>query len=425
MAKSVIMPKLGLTMEEGVINRWLVKEGDQVEKGDVLFEVETDKVNMEVESPASGVLLKIIHREGETIPITQTVAYIGKKGEALPERVSDGGISPPEPGKAVEQISKTAASGADRALSLTGEVTTATSGSSRMKVSPLARKLAQQYEIDLSKISGTGPGGRIVKDDVERAQEARREVPGLTVPSRVEGVQPETVVARNQEAVPLSRMRRTIANRMLESTQNKPHFFVRQEIYAEELVHLRDRLLPVIEKHNGQRVSYTDIIIKMAARALLEFPMVNAYFTGDAIQMNSSVHIGLAVALDQGLIVPVIRDADKKGLADITAAVRDLSARARDGKLLPEEISGGTFTVSNLGMYGVDDFSAVINPPESAILACGAIRKKPYFDGATIVPAHLFTLTLSADHRIVDGAVAAHFMQFLKTLLEEPLTLLV
>ncbi|MEN3203770.1 MAG: dihydrolipoamide acetyltransferase family protein [Atribacterota bacterium] len=409
MAKEVIMPKLGLTMEEGVINKWLVKEGDRVEKGDPLFEVATDKVNMEVESPASGVVLKILYPEGATVPITEVVAYIGEVGEEVP--------LPEKKAQAVQAEEKPVP---EKEEAIPKEEVR----EERIKASPLARKLAQEYGIDLATIKGTGPGGRIVKEDVERAwkalEEERRKV---AAPEKVE----EVTVAQEvpERVVPLSRMRRIIAERMTESARTKPHFFIFQEVLAEELVRMRERLLPLVEKQTGLRVSYTDILVKMVAKALERYPLLNASFTDEGIVLHEDINIGVAVALEDGLIVPVVREVQKKSIAQITVELHDLVERAKSNKLTPQDISGGTFTISNLGMFGIDAFTAIINPPESAILACGAIQKRPVFDGKEIVPLSVMKLTLSCDHRIVDGALAAQFMQFLKTLLEEPFALMV
>jgi len=420
MAEKIIMPKLGLTMEEGVINKWLVKEGDQVEKGDALFEVATDKVNMEVESTANGVVLKIMAAEGETIPITQTVAYIGKPGEVIEEKEE----SVPAPQKTEEKPEAVQIEEKKATIDLE------TAGE-RIKASPLARRLASEYGLDLSKIQGTGPGGRIVKEDIEKAYQQKE----IIVPQKEEKPKVEPVVMVKEtlipgeglpkEVIPLTRMRKIIAERMHSSMQNKPHFYLQMEVLADELVKLRGRMLPLIEKTTGLRISYNDILIKIVAQSLEKFPTINAYFLDNGIQMNPAVNIGVAVALEDGLIVPVVKNANLKGLSQIVVETNDLSKRARESKLLPEEITGGTFTISNLGMYGVDSFNAIINAPESAILACGAIKKRPYFDGENIVVASLMNLTLSGDHQIVDGAVAAQFMQYLKNLIEEPLGLIV
>lgn len=420
MVEKIIMPKLGLTMEEGVINKWLVKEGDQVEKGDALFEVATDKVNMEVESTANGVVLKIVAKEGETIPITQTVAYIGKPGEVIEE--NEEAVLTPQKKEEKQESTQIEENKSTLDLEVGGE---------RIKASPLARRLAIEYGLDLSKIQGTGPGGRIVKEDIERAYQQKKAI----TPQKEEKPKTEPVVAAKEtmappeelpkEVIPLTRMRKIIAERMSSSMQNKPHFYLQMEVVADELVKLRGRMLPLIEKTTGLRISYNDILIKIVAQSLEKFPIINAYFLDNGIQMNQAIHIGVAVALDDGLIVPVVKNANLKGLSQIVIETNDLSKRARESKLLPEEITGGTFTISNLGMYGVDAFNAIINAPESAILACGAIKKRPYFNGENIVVASLMNLTLSGDHRIVDGAVAAQFMQYLKNLIEEPLGLIV
>ncbi|HXL01526.1 MAG TPA: dihydrolipoamide acetyltransferase family protein [Candidatus Atribacteria bacterium] len=402
MAKKVIMPKLGLTMEEGVINKWLVKEGDRVSRGDVLFEVATDKVNMEVESPAEGVVLKILYPEGATVPITETVAYIGKEGEAIPEEET-------------EKLEEKIETKEEVKVEEKREEAPLTLETERVRVSPLARRLAEEHGIDLSQIRGSGPGGRIVKEDIEKAIEEKEK----------KLIIEEVKAPREKEHIPLSRMRKIIAQRLTESYQSTPHFFLHQEIYAEELVKMREKILPRVEKETGLRVSYTDILVKMVAKALEKFPLFRAHLVGEEIEISPEVNVGVAVALEEGLVVPVVKRANQKGISQITQEINTLAQKAKSNQLTPEEISGGVFTVSNLGMWGVDSFTAIINPPEAAILACGAIRKKPFFNGEEIVPAYLWELSLSCDHRLIDGALAAQFMQFLKNLLEEPFTLIV
>jgi len=403
MAKKVIMPKLGLTMEEGVINKWLVKEGDRVSRGDVLFEVATDKVNMEVESPAEGVVLKILYPEGATVPITETVAYIGKEGETIPEEEK-------KPEEKVETKEEVRVEQEEKKEEVPPSLEV-----ERIRVSPLARRLAEEHGIDLSRIQGSGPGGRIVKEDVEKAiEEKEKKLVIEKVKTPIE-----------KERVPLSRMRKIIAQRLTESYQSTPHFFLHQEIYAEELVKMREKILPLVEKETGLRVSYTDILVKMVAKALEKFPLFRAHLVGEEIEISPEVNVGVAVALEEGLIVPVVKRANQKGISQITQEINTLAQKAKSNQLTPEEISGGVFTVSNLGMWGVDSFTAIINPPEAAILACGAIRKKPFFNGKELVPAYLWELNLSCDHRLIDGALAAQFMQFLKNLLEEPFTIII
>lgn len=410
MAKKVIMPKLGLTMEEGVINRWMVKEGDRVERGDILFEVATDKVNMEVESPASGVVLKILYPDGTAVPITQTVAYIGEVGEEITEeKEKEPQLMEQEAQAQIEETKPTIQEEKEE----------------RIKASPLARKLASEYGIDLSTIQGSGPSGRIVKEDVERERKRRKEM--VAKAPEKEAPLPPLVeaFAESEKRVPISRMRKIIAQRLTESYQTKPHFFVRQEIVAEELIRVRERLLPLVEKQTGLRVSYTDLLVKLVAKALEKYPLLNAFMVGEEIVFNSSINIGIAVALEEGLVVPVVKNVKEKGLAQITRELHDLAERAKSGKLTPEEVSGGTFTISNLGMFGIDSFTAIINPPESAILACGTIKKKPVVKNDQVVVSSLMELTLSCDHRLIDGALAAQFMQHLKSLLEEPLALII
>lgn len=409
MAKKVIMPKLGLTMEEGVINKWLVKEGDRVEKGDPLFEVATDKVNMEVEAPASGVVLKVLYPEGSTVPITKTVAYIGEEGEEIPSEEETAGevVAKVAEKESKEEIQEEPVSQKESTFTVEAE------GGKRLKVSPLAKRLAMEHGIDLSTIVGTGPGGRIIKRDIEKALAEQK--------AKTREAVSESAASKT---APLTRMRKIIAQRMLQSVQSKPHFFLTREVRADELVALRERLLPLVEKRTGYRVSYTDILVKIVARALEEFPEINAYFLDEEIQFNEQVNIGIAVALDEGLIVPVLRDANRKSIVSIVRERNELVQKAREGKLLPEDLEDGTFTISNLGMFGVDSFTAIINPPQSAILACGAIRRKPYFDGKEIIPAYLWNLTLSCDHRIIDGATAAKFMNTLVSFIEDPLNLI-
>ncbi|MGQ9473075.1 MAG: dihydrolipoamide acetyltransferase family protein [Candidatus Caldatribacteriaceae bacterium] len=406
---------MGLTMEEGVINRWLVKEGDRVERGDIIFEVATDKVNMEVESPASGVVLKILYPDGATVPITQTVAYIGEVGEEIPEEEK-------VESQLVKQGTQVQTEGieSEEVKSIAQE-----EKEERIKASPLARKLASEYGIDLSTIRGSGPSGRIVKEDVERERKRREEVVAKTLEKEAPLPPLREAVIESEKRVPISRMRKIIAQRLTESYQTKPHFFVRQEIVAEELVRVRERLLPLVEKQTGLRVSYTDLLVKLVAKALERYPLLNAFVVGEEIVFNSSINIGVAVALEEGLVVPVVKNVKEKGIAQITKELHDLAERARNGKLSSEDISGGTFTISNLGMFGTDSFTAIINPPESAILACGAIKKKPVVKNDQVVVSSLMELTLSCDHRLVDGALAAQFMQYLKSLLEEPLALII
>jgi pyruvate dehydrogenase E2 component (dihydrolipoamide acetyltransferase) len=412
MAKKVIMPKLGLTMEEGIINRWLVKEGDRVERGDILFEVATDKVNMEVESPASGVVLKILYPDGASVPITQTVAYIGEEGETVVEEQETVAEPVAEARGETPQAEKVAAPAEEK--------------EERIKASPLARRLASEYGIDLVKVQGTGPGGRIVKEDVEREKQRLQEA--VVQAPKVEKVpaapKAETLTALVGQRVPLSRMRKIIAQRLTESFQTKPHFFLRQEVVVEELVRVRERLLPLIEKQTGLRISYTDLLVKLVAKALEKYPLLNAYLVGDEILFNTAINIGVAVALEEGLVVPVIKNVGEKGLAQITQDLHELVEKAKNGKLTPDDISGGTFTISNLGMFGTDSFTAIINPPESAILACGTIKKKPVVRNDEVVVSQIMELTISCDHRLIDGAMAAQFMQYLKSLIEEPLALI-
>jgi len=408
MATQVQMPKLSDTMEEGVILKWRYKEGDKVKQGEILVEIESDKADMELEAYDSGVLRKIFVEAGGKAPIGAPIAIIAEADEDISELLSG---SAPEPKKASPpppSAASVTAAPAPPSISHTPAVATAPSATGRVKASPLARKLAADKGVDLSSISGSGPNGRIVKRDIDSAR------PGGAVS------QVNMAATRETRDVPLSPIRKTIAKRMTESKQQVPHFYVTIEVDMEPAIALREQL----NSQEGVKISFTDLLIKAAAQSLLRNPQVNATYLGDSMRQYGHAHISVAVALDDGLVTPVLRHCEQKSVAQLNAELRDLVERARNRKLKPEEYSGGTFTISNLGMFGVEDFVAIVNPPEGAILAVGSIVEKPVVRKGEIVIGHTMKVTLSSDHRIIDGAVAARFLQDLQHVLEHPALLL-
>ncbi len=446
--KKVEMPKMGDTMEEGKILRWIKKEGDPVKKGEMLAEVETDKVNIEIEAFASGTLRKILVSEGNSAPIGAAIALIGAADEPLSENPGGNGATKTpathEPG---ERSSGNAQSVPAQVLSSTVAAQTTPPAApipgkgGRIFISPIARRMAQEHRLDYATLQGTGPNGRIIKMDVEAALSrlqpvvtAMPEAVGLPgaqpVPPQalpISSIEPIMASIDTGEVVeiPLTAMRRTIARRLSQSMQAAPHFYVTSVIDTDKLAALRQQINAYAATDPSPvKVSFNDLIVKAVARALVRIPQVNVSFAEDRILQKKQVHIGVAVALEQGLIVPVLRNADQRGILDIAREARRLSEAAREGKLRPEDFSGGTFTVSNLGMFDVDSFTAVINPPESAILAVGSITPTPVVVDGQVVVRNRMKVTLSADHRAIDGAMAARFLQEVKRLLEEPFGLI-
>ena len=444
------MPKMGDTMEEGKILRWIKHEGDAVQKGEALAEIETEKVNIEAEAFASGVLRKILAQEGETVPVGAPIALIGAADEPLPDEAKAGKSE--KTATADQQANVNGATPTPAATRATGAAvaepgvapaeTTANDGG-RVFISPLARHIAAEHNLDVTRIHGTGPGGRIIRDDVQAylanpeaatqtAQTAQAQpAPQVTQPAPAPAqpaVSPVPAAAPGEDvrAQPLSAIRKTIAKRLQQSMQAAPHFYVTVAIETNQLAAMRASIneygagLP-----NPVKVSYNDLIVKAVAVALAHMPEVNVSFDGEQLLFKSHINVGVAVAMESGLIVPVIRDADKRGVLDIAQESRRLADAARSGKLKPEEFSGGTFTVSNLGMYDVEEFTAVINPPESAILAVGSIVPTPVVREGQVVVRDIMKVTLSVDHRALDGAIAARFLQELKRLLEQPMGMLV
>ncbi|HSE06300.1 MAG TPA: dihydrolipoamide acetyltransferase family protein [Methylomirabilota bacterium] len=448
MITKVFMPKLSDAMETGKVIKWLKKEGDAVKGGDVIAEIETDKANVEIEAFGSGVLRKIVVGEGGQVPVGDLIGVIADPSEdisgvaaapAKPAAPAPTKPAPPAaaapaptagPLPAMESYQSVPATTAVMPMVPAAASVAPSPAGGRVKASPLARKIAGQTGVDLRLIQGTGPGGRIIRRDVEAAQAAPRPA---AAPQPAGAPRPTAVPARPQfvipprpeaafEDVPMSPMRAAIAKRMPMSKAPVPHFYVTSEVAMDEAWALREQLNAL----EGQpKISVTDMVIKAVALALIKNPGVNAQLNGPGIRVHHRAHIGIAVALDQGLITPVLRDCDVKPLARIAVESRDLAERARGGKLRAQEISGATFSISNLGMYDVEEFSAIINPPEGAILAVGSVLQKPVVEEGAIRVGRRMRMTISCDHRVMDGAMGARFLQDVRRLLEEPLRLLV
>jgi len=438
MITKVLMPKLSDAMETGKVIKWLKKEGDAIKGGDVIAEIETDKANVEIEAFGSGVLRKIVVGEGGQVPVGDMIGVIADPADdigavgsapsapAAPAPSTKGADVPaPAPIPAMESYRSVPATNA--VVPMTPMPAQAPGRDGRVKASPLARKIAAQSGVDLRLLQGTGPGGRIVRRDVESAATAPRPAAApAAVATAPAAPRPQFVIPRRTEAEyedhALSPMRATIAKRMPLSKAPVPHFYVTSEVSMDRAWGLRADLNGL----EGQsKVSITDMVIRACALALLKNPGVNAQLQGDKLRIFHRAHIGIAVALDEGLITPVLRDCDVKPLAQIAVEARDLAERARAGKLRAQEFSGATFSISNLGMYDVEEFSAIINPPEGAILAVGSVLEKPVVDAGQIRVGRRMKMTISCDHRAMDGAMGARFLQDVKRLLEEPLRLLV
>ncbi len=418
MAKIIGLPKLSPTMEEGTLVAWIKSEGDEVEVDDLLAEVETDKATMEFRSFDRGVLLKILVPAGETLEPDVPVAIIGKAGEDISEllaEVAAGAVSAAVSAAVPAAVSAAVSETVSAAAAVSAPVSVPESGSEgRVLSSPLVRRLARERSIDLHTVQGSGPRGRVVKRDIE-AFPGERDASGGAPALRGERLPARVVKA--------SSMRRTIARRLTESTQTTPHYYLTIDVDIAPLVDARRAMNAELEAA-GKKVSLNDLIIKAAAIALRRVPEVNSSWMGKEIHYHQVVDISIAVAVDEGLMTPVIRDADRKGVMQIAEEVRDLAARARDKKLQLEDMTNGTFSISNLGMFGIEEFTAVINPPEGAILAVGTIRNEPVVEDGAIVPGKRMRFTMSSDHRVIDGATGAKFMAALKTLLEAPSTML-
>jgi len=415
MPKYIEMPKLSDTMTEGTLVKWRKKEGDKVSTGDVLAEVETDKATMEMEAFDDGTLHQLLVKEGSKVPIGSRLAVLLSKGEAAPAP----GAPIPEAPAAAPKADAPAASAAASAPAA-APAKSASSDGGRVKASPLAKKIAASSGVDLAGLSGSGPGGRIIAKDVESAPKGGS-APAAAAPAAIAS----TPAGAGDQRIPLSGMRRVIAERLLASKTQLPHFYLHIEVDAGPLMKTRAELNVITEASGGPKLTVNDFILRAVIAAAVRVPAVNASFAGDAIIQYGSVNLSVAVAVDEGLVTPVIRDAQKKSLKEISEAVKDLATRARNKKLKPEEYQGGTITVSNLGSYGIETFSAIINPPQAAILSIGAIVKKPVVNAKNeIVVGQRMSVGLSADHRVIDGAVGATYLGELRKLIENPALML-
>ena len=462
MAIPIEMPKLSDTMEEGVLSAWLADEGEAVSSGDVIAQVETDKATMDVEVYDAGVLLKRVASEGEAVPLGALIAVLGEEDEDISgvladyDAGGDGGAAEadeaddPEDEKEAEALQEEAAEEKDvetqRAASPEKEEEASSEesaekpapaggaqGNGRVKASPLARRLAGEHGIELESVEGSGPQGRIVKRDIEaRVAEGEKAAPEAA-PAGGDG-QPayrtpaEVTPGEGQpyEAEPISQMRKTIARRLAESKYTAPHFYLTVDVDAAEMTRVRAELNELAERQERPRISLNDLITKACAAALKQHPQVNAAYLEreGEIRHYHQVHVAVAVAVDEGLLTPVIRDADQKGLGQIAEETRALAEKARNRALQPEEFEGSTFTTSNLGMFGIEEFTAIINPPNACILAIGAVREEPVVEGGEVVVGQRMRVTLSCDHRVVDGATGAQFLSTVKAYLEEPMSLM-
>lgn len=458
MAIPVEMPKMSDTMEEGVLVSWQAEEGDELSAGDIIAQVETDKATMDLEVYDDGVLLKKVIAEGDAVPIGGLIAILGEEGEDVSdilqqyegkgagaaegevpeaedeveeqadeqadEQAAEATQTSAEPEKAAPS-SVPSGDGAQRAAPAP-QVPAPREGDGRVKSSPLARRLASEHGIEIAQLQGSGPEGRIIKRDVEAAIEEGvappAEAPAYQLPSEALPVAEEELF----ESERLSQMRKTIARRLSQSKFTSPHFYLTVDVDMDQAVASRSRINEIASANGGAKISYNDLITKACAIALRQHPDVNASYLEQEgeIRRYNQVHVAVAVAIDEGLITPVIRHADRKGLAQIASETRELAEKARNRQLQPPEWEGSTFTTSNLGMYGIEEFTAIINPPNSCILAIGAIRDVPVVKGGEIVPGKRMKLTLSCDHRLVDGATGAEFLSTVKGYLEEPLSML-
>ena len=409
LATELTMPQMGYDMQEGTVVRWLKPEGADVELDEVVAEIETDKATVELPSQAAGVLRRILVQEGVTVPVHTAIAIVGTQDEPLPEVAE---TPAPEPQAAVEEPPKPAPDPVASAEPRTD----AEDSPREVRASPVARRLAEEHGLDLAQIAGTGPGGRITRDDVMAAVSAPE-------PPRAPAVAAASADGALGDRVPLSRMRQQIARVTVRSKQQIPHYYVSVEVDMTQAVMMR-RQINERMKDQGVRISVNDMVIKACVGALKKYPKFNAFFTDDAIQMNETINVGVAIAEEEGLIVPAILDCGGRSISDIAAASRDLADRAKSGTLRPEEYTGATFSISNMGMLDVTSFVAIIVPPQSAVVAVGTVTRTPVVRDDQIAVSDMMTITLSADHRVSDGAEGARFVVEVKDLLQNPYSLL-
>lgn len=441
MADYIVMPTLGFDMEEGTMGAWLKSVGDQVAKGDVLAEIESDKVTQELQARSEGTLLAILAEEGENIPVGANLGIIGNEGEDISGMMngdggsSDGAAAEPEPEpepKETEATSQETAESTEapkaakpeppRPTPAEGEGTADSSLPGGVRATPVARRIAEDNDVDLTQISGSGPDGRIRKADVEAYLEQPRTEKAPTQKDATEQVVVEVEAKPGTREEPLTRMRKAIARRMTESKTTVPHFQVTTEVDMDGVLKLRKQINETLDPE--EKVSVNDLIVKAAALALRHYPNLNASFAGDKLIFHDEIHVGTAVAVEGGLLTIVMKNADMATMSTIARAHKEMIGRAREGKVMPEDIEGATFTVSNLGAFDVDSFTAIINPPNAAIIAVGSAKKVPVVVDGEISVGTRMKVTISADHRVTDGAEAAQYMQKFKQILEEPMKLL-
>jgi len=423
MAEVITMLALSPTMDEGTLVEWLKGEGDEVAEGELIAEIETDKATMEMESFYEGTILKLLAAKGDAVPVGAPLAIVGEEGEDISSLLADvesGAEEHPAPAaetaeapEETEEPEPAKPDEAERAPRPNGAA-----HGDRIFASPLARRMAEDNGIDLERVDGSGPNGRIIKRDIEGAMER-----GVARPSRPVEAPPGEAAGHE---VKLSQMRKTIARRLGEVWQDTPHFFLTMSIDMAAAMARRKEMNTQLEDAGvDAKISVNDLIVKACAVALRRFPAVNVSFRGDHLVQFDDVHVGVAVAIEDGLITPIVRNADTKPLSEISREVRELAERARDKRLAPEEYTGGTFAVSNLGMFGIDHFTAIINPPNAAILACGAVQQEPVVVDGELTVGTRMKVTMSCDHRAIDGAVGAQFLGEVKKLLENPLLMLI
>ena len=406
MAIAVKLPRMSDTMEEGTIVSWEVKVGDTVKSGDVLAEVETDKATMELENYEKGTILHLNAEEGKTIPVESVIAIIGKEGEDFQDLLT-AAPAQTEAKQEEKAAEEEVVASPPHAVEVAPQVQQSTNNGTRVFASPLAKKMAEEKGIDIASVPGSGDNGRIIKRDIENYQPAAQVSVGVGQESFTE--------------IPVTQMRKTIARRLAESKFTAPHFYLTMEIRMDKAMAARKEMV----EYSEQKISVNDLIIKASAIALRKHPMVNAAWMGDKIRLNQHVHIGVAVAVEDGLLVPVVKFADNKSLSQISSEVKTAASKAKNKELQPADWAGNTFTISNLGMFGIDEFTAIINPPDSCILAVGGAKETVVVDNGEMKVGHVMKVTLSCDHRVVDGVSGAKFLQTLKELLEEPVRLLV
>ncbi len=404
---------MGFDMTEGKVARWLKQIGDPVTRGETIGEIETEKATVDLAAPIDGVFAKILIEPGTMVPVNTPIAVVTVPGETLQDSAPAAKTeAAPAPAQPVAAASPLAA------------VVPVSENGGRLKVSPLARNMANAEGIDLNTIQGTGPGGRIIERDVKKAIAAKQTAAPVAAPTPAPKPAPVAAPAAPLQGgeQSLSKMRQTIARRLQESKSSIPHFYLVMEINMGEAMKLREQL-NAMAASDAEKLSVNDLIVAASARTLQKFPQVNAYFKGDRVAFNDTINVGIAVSVDEGLLTPVLHHADQKSLKQIAVETKELAARARANKMKPDDLGPGTFTISNLGMFGIEEFSAIINPPESCILAVGALKKTPIVVNDSIQVGQVMKITLSADHRIVDGALGAQFLQALKKLLENPINL--